>query len=219
MKKNVVSSGKSVIEYYSFGDDPKLLITSGVHGDEFEVVDSVRIAINRYHERLPSFVYIPVVSPSGYAAKTRLNAEGLDPNRTIFEGTTSDEGQLVVGMVKDYKFDLYIDFHEDSTFHDFYLYDTPPILKPEKKEQLLSEIEKLGVGLFSGIDDPDDPVLANRVVGGYTNFSLENDDHSLESWMRFSKRVKETIVPEVPGLVSIEIKNQIVDAIFRHLIL
>lgn len=215
MKKTIYRD----IECYQKGVDPKLLITSGVHGDEFGIIEPVRKMVTENVDSLGDFIYIPIVTPSAVGRKTRENARGTDPNRQFLVGTSDEEAAAVMRILDGRGFDLHLDFHEDPSFDSFYLYDSPPVTDPVKIQVLLLEIKGLGVRLLDGLDDPDDPVLGNMVVGGYTHFNLEKDDFSLESWLRFSGRAKQTIVPEIPGKAPQEIKSKIVEAIFRYLIL
>lgn len=218
VKKSLVSAGDLKVEVYTKGDDPKLLITSGVHGDELEVIDSVRKAVEKYHDHLEAFVYIPVVSPTAVTNRTRENGHKLDPNRLFKEGSAGGETEKVMDFLREYRFDLHVDFHEDVVLHDFYVYEAPP--RGEKTMiKLFSEIKGIGVDLWEGVDDPDDPALGHLVVNGYTSFSVDHTDNSLDAWLRFSGRSKRSLVPEVPGLVAKETKDKIVDAIFRHLII
>ena len=218
MQKFTKKSEGAVIDYYVAGTKPKLLITSGVHGDEFQVVGSVRKAVEKYLSRLPDFIYIPVLCPSGFALKTRRNARGKDANRVYTDDTNDFEAKLAMEIVNGHDFEVHFDFHEDIALYDFYLYDTPQYLPVEKLTALFAELKTLNIDLWEGIDDPNDPVLANLVVNGLTSFGLDHSDGSLESWLRFSGHTKESVVPEIPGQALQETKDKIVDAIFRNLL-
>ena len=66
------------------GDGPKLLITAGVHGDEYEGMEAIRKLIatidgTKLRGRL---ILVPVVNESAFALKSRTGEDGLDLART-----------------------------------------------------------------------------------------------------------------------------------------
>lgn len=77
------------IEVHVFGKgQPTVLIVAGVHGNEKNGVDLARELIKRLHAIAPAqfnrkVVVMPLVNPDGYAANTRVNADGVDLNRNF----------------------------------------------------------------------------------------------------------------------------------------
>ena len=57
--KRKVSVRLPSFEYFIKGKNPKLLIHSGTHGDEFEVIDIVKKCVLKYEDKLPDFVFVP----------------------------------------------------------------------------------------------------------------------------------------------------------------
>jgi len=100
-------------------DGPHLLITAGVHGDEFEPMAAVRALIPRLRpEGLRGRVTLaPVVNEAAFANKARWAEDGLDmartcpgrPDGSITERTAHAVTELILTS------DLYIDLHTGGT--------------------------------------------------------------------------------------------------------
>jgi hypothetical protein len=223
MIKHTYNNNDVKIEYWVKGEKPRFIFHSGTHGDEFEVIDSTYRSLNQYSSRLGNFIYIPQVSPSAVAQKTRRNAEGIDLNRHFFEGTHSQEAQAIMEISKNFPGSVCISFHEDPDQTNFYLYDTGGDLEGSKElDSLKAEIKGLGIGFLNGIDDPDDPALGYEFADGYRSFPCEDSGAfagSFSSWGTSAGVVKRVLVPEIPGKASFSQKDKIVDSLFRHLVL
>ncbi|MBI4099855.1 succinylglutamate desuccinylase/aspartoacylase family protein [Candidatus Microgenomates bacterium] len=204
-----------MIDYILSGKNPKILFSTGVHGDEPVMVALVTAALKKYKAKLPSYLYIPKVSPSALALGTRKNGHGLDINRCFGKADVS-EVEGIKEQLKDYHFDLHVDFHEDTILYEFYLYDC--VTKAGESELALKILEKvrgLGVKLWNGIDDPDDPALGNKVVNGYCRSHQSPAGMSFDEWTVTAGVAQGAIVPEIPGMVTKEMKKKIVEAIFQ----
>lgn len=225
MKKELWELGGAKNESYLYGEKPELLILSGMHGDEYEVIGCVKEVVTKNIKRLPSFLYIPEVSPSAVGRRKRTNEEGLDINRIFFDDSKNVEVRLIFKILEGRRFHICLDFHEDPEFQDFYLYDAfgqdlegTGILK-----KLKEDIRSLGLGLLNGIDDPDDPILGNVFKDGYKYFPPEkpyvNKDGRFEAWAFSKGNVKRFLNPEIPGKISLALKRKVVEIIFEDLVL
>jgi protein MpaA len=101
-----------------------IALSAGVHGDEpagpWALIDLLESdALD------PRFAYRiwPCTNPSGYAAGTRANVEGMDVNRTFGRGGTSPESRAILTSNRDRTFALAIDLHEDCDSAGFYCYE------------------------------------------------------------------------------------------------
>lgn len=207
------------LEYFVKGDNPKLLIHSGTHGDEFDVVEFVKKAVEKYEDMLPDFVFVPVVSPSAVNLRTRFNKNGHDLNRTFFDDSEDLEVMSNIEIIGDNKFELFVSFHEDFEFFDYYIYDegfsnksTPRVLKNNKN------IHDLGINLFSGVDDP---ILNTEFVDGYKKFDLDKNvknNGMITTWMLSTGRVIDTLTPEIPMRIDLSLKEKIVDTFFKDVL-
>ena len=209
------------ITYFVHGDNPKLLILSGTHGDEFEAAMATTRAVEAYADKLPSFVFIPQVSPSAVLSKTRVNGNQLDLNRSFFDDGIEPEVIAIMKIVRQYQFDLCIDFHEEPVYRDFYFYDSGE-MDPMALTRLKNNISNLDIGLFTGIDDPDDVILTNKIEDGYSPNSLA--EYSLESgmfevWAVKNRLVKRSMVMEIPESLTTEKKQSLVHTLFEDLVL
>lgn len=209
-------------EYFEKGTNPKLLIHSGTHGDEFEVIQFVKEAVEKYEDRLPDFIFVPVVSPSAVSMKTRSNNNGKDLNRIFFSDSKDFEVIENIKIIKNHKFDFCITFHEDPEYFDYYIYDEGTNLEESKKVLANNQnIKNLGINLLNGVDDPSDPDLGSVFVDGYKKFVVsetENTTGMLTSYLITEGITKRILAPEIPGKLNLKQKEMIVDQIFRDLL-
>ncbi|OGD69735.1 hypothetical protein A3A84_01020 [Candidatus Collierbacteria bacterium RIFCSPLOWO2_01_FULL_50_23] len=224
MQQVVKTLGRTQILYYTKGDSPTLLIHSGTHGDEYGVIDSVRLAVEKYEAQLPDFIYVPIVSPSAVAKRSRLNWGGLDLNRSFFGDNADSEVQANQEIVKGKSLDLLVTFHEDSgPGTKFYLYDMGLGLEDKDSwKKFRDEVGAMGVGLLSGTDDPDDPYLNYTFTEGYHYWSVPVKGYeggSFDAWATRNKVVKKALIPEIPGHLSQDKKNKVVDLFFQKILL
>lgn len=210
------------LEYFVKGDNPKLLIHSGTHGDEFDVIDLVKKAVEKYEGKLPDFVFVPMVSPSAVQNKTRVNKNGKDLNRIFYSNSTEIEVQENIKVLEGFCFDLVVSFHEDPEFNTYYIYD-------ESQDELISEkvlnhieiIKNLNVKLLTGLDDTNDPHLGHAFVEGYSKFHYPDErvaDGTVTLWAYSENKTKGTLTPEIPGTLNLSEKDMIVDTFFKHVL-
>ncbi len=148
------------------GKQPKLGLFSGIHGDEWRVISSVKKAVDHHFSSLSPFLYIPECSPSAVELKTRLNSDGLDLNRCFMEVPKCQEATDVMKIISPHVFDLCVDFHEDNEHGGVYLYDNIDIEGSDKLNNFRAKCQLIG-SLFSGIDDQSDEDLGRQVKNGY----------------------------------------------------
>ncbi len=209
--------------YFVKGNNPKLLIHSGTHGDEYEVIDVVKKCIERYEEKLSDFVFVPYVSPSAVSSKTRMNNNGSDLNRIFFSDSDDIEVQENIKAIKDYRFDLFVSFHEDQKLPFYYVYDEGT--NPDETARVIKHNQKmqsLGVNLLNGIDDPEDPTLGTEFTNGYKKFVVSKEFENngmITSWAIINDMVGDTLVTEIPGKSDLKTKELIVDTFFSDILL
>lgn len=108
---------KHVIEGQRAG--PKLLITGGVHGDEFEPMMAVRRMIREFKrdELRGILTLIPVVNESAFCEKHRFGEDGLDLARTFPGKKDGSITERVAAALSDTirQSDYYIDLHTGGT--------------------------------------------------------------------------------------------------------
>ena len=95
-----------------------------MHGDEpaapWALLSLVRDGLL---DRAFSYRLWPCTNPTGYAAGTRANAEGLDINRSFGGGGSTPEARAILTANRDRQFALSIDLHEDPEAQGFYCYE------------------------------------------------------------------------------------------------
>lgn len=208
--------------YYSSHTNPSLLIHSGTHGDEWQVISLVKEALTKYESRLPPFIFFPEVSPSAVKRHTRVNARGQDMNRTFFSNSKEPEVRENIKYLKNKHFELMVTFHEDPTTDEYYIYDV--CRSKERKKAILRHNKRLGeagIKLFTGVDDPDDPELGYEFKNGYRKFVYDEgqDNGMITIWAVNRGIVKDCMVPEIPGKLDIKKKRFIVESFIEDVLL
>lgn len=207
--------------YYTQGSHPRILLFSGMHGNEYE---SGRILTNYladYASTLPDFVYIPEVSPSAVVAQTRTNAYDHDINRQFILHTQDPEAKAVMHIVEPYKFNLCIDIHEDpDRTMSLYIYDTSH-MSQEELEAYRSCIQTTDARLYTGIDDIDDEHLMLQVDKGYVCLGYEKSNETAgfsSRWLYETGIAKRTFTVEIPGKAEGTLKKSIILVLIPYLL-
>ena len=100
-------------------DAPWVLVTGGVHGYETSGVQGaitfLETQASGYRDRA-NFLVAPCVSPWGYEVIQRWNPNCLDPNRSFFADSPSEEAAAVMKLVADAGVDFFVhmDLHETT---------------------------------------------------------------------------------------------------------
>jgi hypothetical protein len=100
-------------------DRPSVLITGGVHGYETSGVHgAIRFAnteAKNYRNQF-NFIIAPCVSPWGYETINRWNPNALDPNRSFYTDSPSQEAAMLMAYINilTIEFTVHIDLHETT---------------------------------------------------------------------------------------------------------
>lgn len=220
MKKYTKKIGTAKVDYFIRGARPGLLVLSGIHGDEFEVVDLVKKELKARASALPDFFYLPIVSPTASSSRTRHNKDGVDLNRHFLPGTQITEARIVMSILKPLSVRLAVSFHEDVHEDRFYLYDSGHLAN-KGLAKLRHCLKEQKIGLLNGCDDPRDECLGFEFTDGYVSHVPTRDFRptgSLESYLIRAKIAERVFGIEVPGRISLAKKRRVVAAVFDCLI-
>ena len=122
---------------------PHLLITGGVHGDEFEPMVAVRQLMHQADPQLLSgkLTLIPVANESAYCNLHRYGSDGLDLARTFpgcTEGSVTEQTAAVLSrLIREA--DYYIDLHTGGTtlsvspLAGYVLHTNPQVLEKQQE--------------------------------------------------------------------------------------
>jgi hypothetical protein len=103
---------------------PLVAIAAGVHGDEpagpWALLDLVENG--RLNPRC-SYRIWPCTNPTGFAARKRTSADGVDVNRTFGGSGASPEASVILAANRGLTFALSLDLHEDCDAQGFYCYE------------------------------------------------------------------------------------------------
>ncbi len=220
MKKRIYTNGLNKIEYFVRGNNPEFLMVSGIHGDEHEIIKSVQRAINKYHDNLSDFVYIPTASPTAVKAQARYSACGMDMNRHFIENCKCNEAHAIMRLLGGMKINQCVSFHEDLEHPYFYMYDSGNMEGDECLARLRKDVKDLGVDLLNDIDDINDEHLGFVFVDGYAA-NIPNTEGKpigpLETWLIKQGIVTRVFGIEVPGKLDLNIKDKLVEKILYNL--
>ncbi len=221
MEKHAFVYQSTTLFYYQSAGTPKLLLTSGFHGNEADVIPLLTNIIFAQKDRLPPFLFVPVACPSAVALGTRLNKNNADINRSYFLDSPEEEAQALMRLLSGFRFDIAYSFHEDPEERRFYLYDMGEGVDSQKIEELKKAIRVLGVDMFDGIDDLEDPSLGREIIDGYF---LEKEEDAVKNgffngYLLSADIAYRHLNPEIPGSISKEKKSVVLQAIFDILIL
>jgi hypothetical protein len=96
---------------------PNVLITGGVHGYETSgVLGALSFATSAaqdYHDRF-NLMIVPCVSPWAYETINRWNPNAIDPNRSFYANSPSQESAALMKLVSGLEFLMHIDLHETT---------------------------------------------------------------------------------------------------------
>jgi hypothetical protein len=208
------------ITYWQKGEQPTLLICSGTHGDEWSVIEPLTEYVFNNENNFPDFIFIPKVSPSAVAKKTRFNGNNLDINRNFFDQSDDDEVQANLEIINSFDFQKILSFHEDTGYEEFYLYDSHKI-ESELWQKFVKQVNEIGLDVLNGIDDPDDPVLGVVIKDGYfttSGFDFSNSNSgTLSEYLAKKPNDIRYFTFEVPTQSSLRQKKELINLIFSTL--
>lgn len=211
------------MQQYIKGSSPKLILHSGTHGDECEIIESVKKAVTKFEDKLPDFVFVPEVSPSAVKSRTRTNARGVDINREFYADSADLEVKSNMEIFQKYPAPLLVSFHEDAELaKDLYIYDCGSLKGTELIKSYLRSLPSLGVFPYNGVDDRDDPSLGSEFKDGYRFFPVlarGKDDGMIPTWVLARELVEKVVVIEIPGKAKRGIKDDLVDLFFSTVLL
>lgn len=218
-----VKLGAMENRYFLKGAKPiSLQVDTGMHGDEIGVIPSVKDVLKSHLSQLETLLYIPEVSPSAVKMGTRKNAQGNDINRKFIEGTSDQEANLTMDIIRCLKPAVCVSFHEDPK--RLYIYDAGrfSLEGSASLATLREEVQTLGVPLLTGIDDERDSALGIDFSHGYRHFPLKTQTGEkgfLGSWALSSNLAERALTIEIPANLEPGLKDKVVDSVFRNLMI
>jgi hypothetical protein len=192
------------IAYHQKGNFPKLIIHSGTHGDEYHVIAPLKRVVARLYNELPDFIYVPEVSPSAVALKTRINGRKNDLNRVFWQA--NDDPEIVANkqIIAPASGAIAITFHHDIGHNDagentYYMYDSAK-LSEQQLSWLQESLKAVKIPLLNGVDDPYDEDLSTHFVDGYVSIQSQPtfEGTFIDDWARYHSHVSRMLTVEVP---------------------
>lgn len=189
----ILSYGSRSYPLYAFLSNrkeglPHIYIQGGLHGNEPAPIHALlEVLENHELSKYPfSFCTLPLLNPYGFVHNTRLNGEGLDPNRSFSrEDTHTQESSLLMNFLekRPLSYLAAFDLHEDPTDQvvegfkqeenptAFYVYEKKPRHKTSLATKVTKELKTLGVRIWDKDHVYDKSCLEGVVSEGYTGES------------------------------------------------
>lgn len=120
-----------------------VLITGGVHGYETSGVHGALLFMEKYAAKYLAHFNIlctPCLSPWGYETINRWNPKALDPNRSFYANSPSEECALFLKLMEKYKDQIFIHFDLHETTDTDETIFRPALEKRDGVEKAPSEI-------------------------------------------------------------------------------
>ncbi len=190
----------------------KILLISGIHGDD----RSGPIGLMSYFsdpshwdmwQAKATIDIMPLINPTGFERNSRSVHGTIDMNRYFHDDIRKGDPKECTTLKKVFQkiknpYDYLISFHEDVEAKALYLYDDSASGRDSKLIQALLRVAiQSRTPLFSG---PDDPEISNgKIVRGYFAVSKSNTIPALENYLVRNKKVKQAVTVEIPGLLSL----------------
>jgi succinylglutamate desuccinylase len=209
------------VKYYTFTQEnasTKLLLASGLHGDESSVIEPLQQFIEQNSHKMPNFLFIPEVSPSAVQLRRRHNGLYHDLNR-IFEMGVEDPEELLAKKIvmKEAPYDLVVTFHEDTEYKETYFYDLGEKFYELHLQEWRNAVKNIGIELLNGLDDEDN-ALRKVFVDGYHYEEDAQEDGMFEHWVLHEHLGERNLTIEIPTSASLDQKKQLIELYFEHLI-
>lgn len=169
------------IGFYKRGEGPKVLLTAGAHGDEFEGPVALRKLMNRLEkvDFCGEVTIVPVMNVPAMQVGLRLSPlDGRDLNRSFTKGLEGVTG-LITAFVMDHlipRADIVLDFHSGGNSLDF----LPAIIMHELPDKKLQEKTWQALKAFNApygiiLDEIDDTGMLDSYVEGLGKMFLTTE--------------------------------------------
>jgi hypothetical protein len=121
--------------------NPKVYISTGIHGDEPAGPLAVRQLLleNKWPSGLGLWL-CPCLNPTGFLQYTRENAHGIDLNRQYLQPQAPETVAHINWLAQQPSFDLCLCLHEDWESYGFYVYELNPDNRPSLAEAMVARV-------------------------------------------------------------------------------
>lgn len=214
MNKTFEKLRKENIHYYLYAPkeiSKKVLIVSGLHGNEGGVIEPLFDFFYQYKNPTISIVFIPTMCPSALQKRERNNARGHNANRIFDKDICDPEKDIVTNIVMEHApFDLVVSFHEDLEYPNMYVYEMGKCGSKIQLKKWQREIKKMGIQVLNGMDDPNDTDLRNTFVEGYHHKPHPVQNGQFEDWVVAQCYAKRSLTVEIPSSASKDQKRELI---------
>lgn len=204
----------------------KILIISGIHGDEpsgpealFELMQNPRSILNTRGKKIELDI-LPLLNPSGSLLKTRFNQIKTDLNRWFFDIPKHHEPyetKLIRAFLRTIRvpYNTFISIHEDYARKEFYLYNNLYGLQSPLVQKILKAVKRNKIRLYTGFDDEKTKRYVQR---GHLEVPHNDPSPTLEEYMIRNKKARRGITLEIPGKLPLKKKKELVKKLLKVII-
>lgn len=148
------------------GEEPVILYTAGIHGDEPSGPNAVLKFIKKFYNNVK---ILPMCNPEGFI-KNKRRAGSFDLNRH-FNGSEREQNIAILEEVKSRPIKFLCSLHEHPSVYGFYIYESG------LSDELCEEILAIGAKYF-----PIRKRHGTKVINGRISLNKLDGDRSLEDW-------------------------------------
>lgn len=198
--------------------DKKVLVVSGLHGDEGGVIEPLFHVLQYNIDPTTTIVFIPTMCPSALKKRQRNNERGENANRIFYTNKHDPENGIVTEIVMEYApYDLVISFHEDLGYPQVYVYEMGKQTLATQLVLWKTAIQKTGLHLLNGVDDPQDVELQYIFHEGYNYTAKPQENGQFEDWVVSKKIAQQSLTIEVPSVATKIQKEEVIRASLKIL--
>jgi hypothetical protein len=122
---------------------PTVYLSSGIHGDEPAGPLAIAALFGRAQLAEVNWLVCPILNPTGLAAGSRVNAEGLDLNRDYLQRITPEVSSHAAWIERSIRPNLFLSLHEDWEAEGFYFYEISLSAdQPQRARMLLQDVSR-----------------------------------------------------------------------------
>lgn len=210
---------------------PTSLFLSGIHGDEWGVIEPLRKLLDEKTAINPAcfgpHIRALEACPQALMCHSRTY-HNVDLNRQFYPTSLPEHPQaklLAEAFLAHPEIQTVFSFHEDPEDDRFYFYYQPAsedIYREDERlteglrKQLFASVEAMGISLYDGIDDID---LGSLIEHGYYAIPTESFDRTFETWavrrdLHNHPSINRMFLFEIPGKLPSDTKEKLV----RHIL-
>ncbi|MBI2579497.1 MAG: succinylglutamate desuccinylase/aspartoacylase family protein [Candidatus Aenigmarchaeota archaeon] len=197
----------------------KILITTGIHGDEKAPPEALARFIGDPGTpkllRDFSVTLLPLMNPIGFSKNIRKNGP-IDLNRHFGCRKFHRENSVIENYMNGKSFDVMISLHEDVDMKSFYMYETGSFDAGKLRDIIADDVEFINALRKKGVAINHDKTIYGILNRGGIKIVSSSKGRNLEQYLWSREIVKRVVCIETPGLIDFEKRVELHLMALRH---